>query len=115
MKDDMIFKLTVRLYASDIKVFGPGVGQLLHRVQEYHSLRGAAQSMNMAYSKAWTVLRSAEEQLGFKLLHSSTGGRGGGGAVLTEEGRQLLEQYDELCRRLQEYGRQQYEELFSDQ
>lgn len=111
----MIFKLTVRLYASDIKVFGPGVGQLLHRVQEYHSLRGAAQSMNMAYSKAWTVLRSAEEQLGFKLLHSSTGGRGGGGAVLTEEGRQLLEQYDELCRRLQEYGRQQYEELFSDQ
>lgn len=115
MKDDMIFKLTVRLYASDIKVFGPGVAQLLHRVQKYHSLRGAAQSMNMAYSKAWTVLRSTEEQLGFKLLHSSTGGRGGGGAVLTEEGRQLLERYDELCRRLQEYGRQQYEELFSDQ
>ena len=111
----MIFKLTVRLYASDIKVFGPGAAQLLHRVQEYHSLRRAAQSMNMAYSKAWTVLRSAEEQLGFKLLHSSTGGRGGGGAVLTEEGRQLLERYDELCRRLQEYGRQQYEELFSDQ
>ena len=115
MKDDMIFKLTVRLYASDIEVFGPGVAQLLHRVQEYHSLRGAAQSMNMAYSKAWTVLRSAEDQLGFKLLHSSTGGRGGGGAVLTEEGRHLLERYDELCRRLQEYGRQQYEELFSDQ
>ena len=104
--------MTVRFYAEEHKVFGPGIAQLLHRVREYHSLRAAAQSMNMAYSKAWTVLRTAEEQLGFKLLHSSTGGKGGGGAVLTPEGEDLLERYDQLCRRLQEYGRQQYEELF---
>lgn len=104
--------MTVRFYVADNKVFGPGIAQLLHRVREYHSLRAAAQSMNMAYSKAWTVLRTAEEQLGFKLLHSSTGGKGGGGAVLTPEGEDLLERYDQLCRRLQEFGRQQYEELF---
>lgn len=106
--------MTVRFYAGDDKVFGPGIAQLLHRVLEYHSLRAAALSMNMAYSKAWTVLRTAEEQLGFKLLHSSTGGKGGGGAVLTEEGASLLERYDELCRRMQAYGRQQYEELFPE-
>ena len=55
--------MTVRFYAADHKVFGPGIAQLLHRVQEYHSLRAAALSMDMAYSKAWTVLRTAEEQL----------------------------------------------------
>lgn len=109
----MIFKMTVRFYAGEDKVFGPGIAQLLHRVVEYHSLRGAALSMNMAYSKAWTVLRTAEEQLGFKLLHSSTGGKGGGGAVLTAEGAALLERYDELCRRMKEYGQQQFSELFS--
>ena len=112
MNENMTFKMTVRFYVADNKVFGPGIAQLLHRVREYHSLRAAAQSMNMAYSKAWTVLRTAEEQLGFKLLHSSTGGKGGGGAVLTPEGEDLLERYDQLCRRLQEFGRQQYEELF---
>ena len=96
----MLFKMTVRFYAADHKVFGPGIAQLLHRVQEYHSLRAAALSMDMAYSKAWTVLRTAEEQLGFKLLHSSTGGKGGGGAVLSPEGELLLERYDELCRRM---------------
>ena len=74
----MIFKMTVRLYAEDNKIFGPGIAQLLHRVREFHSLRAAALSMNMAYSKAWTVLRAAEEHLGFKLLHTSTGGKGGG-------------------------------------
>lgn len=111
----MIFKMTVRFYAADNKVFGPGIAQLLHRVREYHSLRAAAQSMNMAYSKAWTVLRTAEKQLGFKLLHSSTGGKGGGGAVLTPEGEDLLERYDELCRRMQAYGAQQYAELFGSE
>ena len=115
MKDNMIFKMTVRFYAADNKVFGPGIAELLHRVRAYHSLRAAAQSMNMAYSKAWTVLRTAEEQLGFKLLHSSTGGKGGGGAVLTPEGEELLERYDELCRRMQAYGRRQFEELFGEE
>lgn len=115
MKDNMIFKMTVRFYAADNKVFGPGIAELLHRVRAYHSLRAAAQSMNMAYSKAWTVLRTAEEQLGFKLLRSSTGGKGGGGAVLTPEGEELLERYDELCRRMQAYGRRQFEELFGEE
>ena len=110
----MNLKMTLRFYVEDNKVFGPGVAQLLHRVQELHSLRAAALSMNMAYSKAWTVLRSAEKELGFKLLHSSTGGSGGG-AVLTAEGAQLLARYDELCRRMQAYGRRQFEELFGEE
>ena len=113
--DNLHLKMILRFYVEDNKVFGPGVAQLLHRVQELHSLRSAALSMNMAYSKAWTVLRSAEKALGFKLLHSSTGGKGGGGAVLTEEGAQLLARYDELCRRMQTYGRQQFEELFHEE
>lgn len=111
----MNFKLTLRFFAEDEKVFGPGIAQLLHRVQELHSLRAAASSMNMAYSKAWTVLRTAEKQLGFKLLHSSTGGKHGGGAVLTEEGEKLLQRYEELYRRLQEYGQQQYDAIFFDE
>ena len=73
----MLFKMTVRFYAADHKVFGPGIAQLLHRVQKYHSLRAAALSMDMAYSKAWTVLRTAENALGYKLLYSSAGGKNG--------------------------------------
>ena len=95
------------------KVFGPGIAQLLHRVRELHSLRAAASSMNMAYSKAWTVLRTAENALGYKLLYSSAGGKNGGGAVLTPQGEKLLEQYDEFCRRMQAYGQDQFTQLFS--
>lgn len=95
--------VTLRLY-TDRKCFGPGVAMLLRRVRTMHSLRSAAMDMDMAYSKAWTILREAENGLGFKLLHSTTGGRNGGGAVLTEAGERLLEAYDRCEQELKEHS-----------
>ena len=79
----MELKLTLRLLTNEERIFGPGVAELLERVREHHSLRSAAASMEMAYSKAWRIVRAAEEGMGCKLLSSSTGGRHGGGASLT--------------------------------
>ena len=59
--------LTIRIFGED-KCFGPGVAVLLRRVRELHSLRAAAMSIGMAYSKAWTILKNAQLSLGFKLL-----------------------------------------------
>lgn len=98
---------------TDQKCFGPGVVQLLKRVDELHSLRAAAMSISMAYSKAWTVIRGAEEGLGFKLLASNIGGRNGGGAALTDEARQMLTAYDEYCEKLRAYGEKLFEETFA--
>ena len=104
--------LSIRLF-TDRKCFGPGVAELLRRVDERHSLRAAAQSMEMAYSKAWTITKSAEEGLGIKLLLSTTGGKGGGGATLTNEARQLLEAYDRYCDKLRAYGDKLLDEEFA--
>ena len=98
---------------TDRKCFGPGVVQLLALVDELHSLRAAAMSMSMAYSKAWTVIRGAEEGLGFKLLTSTAGGKHGGGAVLTDEARQMLAAYENYCEKLRAYGEKLFEETFA--
>ena len=45
--------LTIRIFGEE-KCFGPGVAVLLRKVRELHSLRAAAMSIGMAYSKAWT-------------------------------------------------------------
>ena len=111
MRNDLHANLTVRIF-TDRKCFGPGVAELLRRVRELHSLRAAAMSMNMAYSKAWTVLRTAQEGLGVKLLRSSTGGRNGGGATLTPEGTAFLRAYDEFCGKLNQYGDRIFTETF---
>ena len=60
MSKELHLKLTVRLFTDDNqRCFGPGIATLLERVQEHHSLRAAAASMEMAYSKAWRIIRTA--------------------------------------------------------
>ena len=101
--------LSVRLF-TDEKCFGPGVARLLHAVQRLHS----AMEMGMAYSKAWTILKNAEEQLGFKLLLSTTGGKHGGGAQLTEQGEALLAAYARYCQTLRDFAQRQFAADFAD-
>ena len=112
MDDQLHPKISVRLF-TDEKCFGPGIAALLRRVKVYHSLRSAAASMGMAYSKAWTVLKSCEEHLGFKLVLSTVGGRNGGGATLTDNAERMLAAYDEYCAELNAYADTLLEEKFS--
>lgn len=111
MEKNITVRLTARLFAEE-KCFGLGVARLLAAVDELHSLRAAAQSMNMAYSKAWAIVHGAEQGFGCKLLHSTIGGAGGGGASLTEEARQIMDAYDIYCKRLEAYSGELFRELF---
>lgn len=94
------------------KFFGPGIATLLHRVQVYRSIRQATASMGMAYSKAWAIIRRAERELGFPLLITATGGKEGGGASLTPEGRRFLEQYDRFCDLVNTHAAADFEAAF---
>lgn len=105
--------LTVRIFR-DGKCFGPGVAELLRRVGQEKSLRAAAISMAMAYSKAWTVIKNAEARLGFKLLVSTTGGKNGGGATLSPEAARLLAAYDEYCAAVCKFADGEFDRIFSD-
>ena len=113
MDKDLHLKLTIRLYTDDHdRCFGPGIATLLHRVEEHRSLRAAAASMDMAYSKAWRIIRTAEEVFGCKLLSSTIGGQHGGGAVLTEEARRLLDAYDAYYADVRKYCEERFDDAF---
>lgn len=111
-KDALRAVVSVRLF-TDRKCFGPGIAELLRRVDEHHSLRAAAQSMGMAYSKAWTITKNAEAGLGIRLLVSSTGGKNGGGATLTDEARAFLIGYERCCEKLRAYAGELLEDEFA--
>lgn len=113
MDRELHLKLTVRLYTEDDqRCFGPGIATLLERVQEHKSLRAAAASMEMAYSKAWRIIRTAEEVFGCKMLSSTIGGHHGGGAVLTPQAEQLLEAYRAYESDVKAYSRAKFETAF---
>lgn len=103
--------LSVRFYTEE-KCFGPGIAELLSRVRDMRSLRSAAMSMNMAYSKAWKIVKESEDALGFKLLVSTTGGQHGGGAVLTEEAEALLDSYRQYVIDVREAAQRLFDERF---
>lgn len=111
MKDTMHARISIRLFCEN-KCFGPGIAELLRRVEKKKSLRAAALSMNMAYSKAWRIIKEAEKALGFALLSSVTGGANGGGAVLTAAGARLLRAYTAYVRAMEDAGNALYDEVF---
>ena len=76
------------------KFFGEGPWRLLRLVEEKGSLRSAALSMDMAYTKALKLLKNAEAALGFPLPMRAAGGRDGGGSALTPEGKEWLTRYE---------------------
>lgn len=113
MDRELHLKLTIRLYTDDNRrCFGPGIATLLERVREHRSLRAAASSMEMAYSKAWRIIRTAEEVFGCKMLDSTTGGRHGGGAVLTPEAERLLTAYRAYQADVERYARENFQKSF---
>ena len=117
MKTANDLRLTVTLRLLDDggqRRFGPGVAVLLEEVREKRSLRAAAGSMGMAYSKAWRIVRDAEEALNCKLLRSTIGGRHGGGAALTEEAEALLTAYQLLRDEVSAFAQERYQEHFRD-
>ena len=113
--NDLRLAVTLRLLDGEgRRRFGPGVAALLSEVREKRSLRAAAASMGMAYSKAWSILREAEQGLGFKLLHTTTGGKNGGGAALTAEGARMLEAYERFEAELKAEAETLFTEHFSE-
>lgn len=86
--------------------------ELLERVGRLGSLRAAAADMEMAYSKAWTIIRNAEEVLGYALLESTVGGRKGGGAKITEEGGAFMDKYRTFDSELHHRAEELFNEIF---
>ncbi len=95
VKEPIKYHIHIRLLrkGDDFKTaFGPGTACLLKGIERTGSINQATKDMGMAYSKAWKVLRVAEEQLGFPLIERNVPS----GSSLTEQGRKFLAMYDQM-------------------
>ena len=72
---------------------GPGKVALLEHIGERGSLSQAARDLKMSYKRAWQLLESLNSSFKEPVVVTSTGGRHGGGATLTEFGRTLVRTY----------------------
>jgi molybdate transport system regulatory protein len=84
------------LHKGDVAI-GPGKAELLELVRETGSISEAAKRMEMSYMRAWTLIRTMNGCFRQPLVIAARGGsRGGGGAKLTETGREILSLYHQM-------------------
>lgn len=96
------------------KIFGEGPYRLLKAVEETGSLRQAAMSMEMAYTKARKILLNAEKGFGTQLVIPTKGGSHGGGSVLSSEAKVIMERFELFKKKCAEENERIYKEIFGD-
>lgn len=75
---------------------GPGKIDLLEQIRKTGSLSEAARVLGMSYRRAWLILDDLNRAFRKPAARTSVGGKGGGGAQLTDLGVQIIDRYREL-------------------
>ena len=72
---------------------GPGKADLLDNIVATGSIAAAGRRMSMSYRRAWLLVDEMNTMFKEPVVTTSKGGKGGGGAQLTELGKEVLERY----------------------
>jgi molybdate transport system regulatory protein len=78
---------------------GPGKTKLLESIRDTGSISAAAREMGMSYKRAWVLLDSINQAFTEPVVTAAPGGVGGGGAILTAFGAEVLERYNRILDR----------------
>lgn len=95
------FNARIRLQLGEDIALGPGKVELLMLIEETGSISAAARRMGMSYRRAWLLVETMNRCFAAPLVETAQGGKGGGGAGVSEMGRQVLALYDQLEQKLQ--------------
>ena len=76
---------------------------LLKEISETGSISSAAKAMKMSYKKAWEIIDGMNKESRKPLVMRVSGGKGGGGTQVTEEGLRAIDMFDKLNKKCQNY------------
>lgn len=76
---------------------------LLRKIEEFGSISKAAKEMKMSYKKAWSLVDSINSQSKKPLVERTSGGKNGGGTIVTQEGVRMIESFEKLNQKCQDF------------
>lgn len=86
-------RLSLRVEFQGWGAIGPGKIRLLEQIDRHGSISAAGRAMGMSYRRAWLLVDSLNRRFKKPLVTTERGGGQGGGALLTEAGRQVVRHY----------------------
>ena len=72
---------------------GPGKVRLMELIAEHGSISAAGKTMGMSYRRAWLLVDEINKIFRSPLVEKQMGGTGGGGAVLTKFGQDVVQRF----------------------
>lgn len=85
--------LTLRILARPVPAMGPGKAALIEAIERSGSISGAARELEMSYRRAWKLAEEINSSFREPLVVTATGGRQGGGAVVSDLGREVVKRF----------------------
>lgn len=113
MSSDKKYSIEVRVWIEEAA--GPflGIGKiwLLENIQKTGSITNAAKEMKMAYRQAWELVEEMNQHAESPLVEKLLGGKGGGGAKLTEAGERAIIVFYEVEKRIKDFAQKEMQSL----
>ena len=82
-----------RILLGSAVAIGPGKARLIEAIERTGSISAAAREMEMSYRRAWDLVATMNRCFKRDIVSTATGGTGGGGAKVTDFGRDILARY----------------------
>lgn len=83
----------IRILFGQASSLGPGKIALLEHIARVGSISAAAREMDMSYRRAWLLVEAMNQAFREPVVAAVSGGKRGGGAVVTPFGQELLARY----------------------
>ena len=83
---------------------GAGRARLLENIKETGSITSGAKAMKMSYRQAWQMVEDMNSRSDKPLVEKILGGKGGGGAIVTETGARAIELFYEVEDKVNKYA-----------
>jgi len=98
LKENSKYKIsgTMWIECENERFFGPGRAELLQHIEATGSINKAAKAMKISYKKAWGMIAALNEQATKPMVISKTGGEEGGGSIITNEAKELIDFHKNL-------------------
>jgi molybdate transport system regulatory protein len=85
--------LSIRLDLTGGDRIGPGKIALLEAIRDTGSISAGARKVGMSYRRAWLLVEQINAALKEPAVTGASGGRRGGGAMVTPAGEQIIKLY----------------------
>jgi molybdate transport system regulatory protein len=106
--------LSLRIDLDAEERIGPGKIQLLEHIRDFGSISAAGRAMDMSYKRAWDLVEEINRICGHAAVARQTGGKNGGGAMLTPFGTSLVARYRKIERDAARAVRKELQALQTD-